>query len=209
MHRNRKIRFRKKKSPKGWVFPLIPVAFLVGGIFMLFRSAGPELAGGRVAPTAQAIASEAAIDESPVALASVRPILERTLGLWAQALSSGDYSRFYETLSAGWREKDDVAGLAQAYQPLYPYRNLLEYFPRRGKLVVLESRPLAEAAADKASLAAIRDTLGPETPWLARGEWRTGRSALAFNLNLVWETGEWRLAGLRVEVYKTDLRNNK
>jgi hypothetical protein len=129
------------------------------------------------------------------------------LGLWAKALSSGDYAQFYQSLSKAWREQDNPKRLSDAYRAMYPHREIMEYFPRRGKLVVLESRPLAEDEASGPPSSAIRDTLGPESPWLVRGEWRTGRSALGFNLNLVWETGEWRPAGLVVEVYKLNLRN--
>ncbi|MDR0549522.1 MAG: hypothetical protein LBI10_08985 [Deltaproteobacteria bacterium] len=206
INRNRKIRFRRKKSPKGWVYLLILALVIFGIKFFWFRPAGPVLNGDLGGPPLTT--AEAALEPAPLAAGQVsaRPVLERTLGLWARALSSGDYSQFHQILSSGWREQDDPKRLAAAYQPLYPHRELMEFFPRRGKLVVLESRPLTETENSKNKTLAIRDTLGPESPWLVRGEWRKGRSALGFNLNLVWEADEWRPAGLVVEVYKLDLQ---
>jgi hypothetical protein len=138
---------------------------------------------------------------APVSEVSLRPVLEKILGLWGQALATGDFRQFHKILAQDWREREEPRELAQAFQPLYPHKDIMELFPRRGKLVVLESRPIAEAISPNPAPPIIRDTLGPESPWLARGEWRTGRSALGFNLNLVWEENQWRPVGLRLAVY--------
>ncbi|MDR1577261.1 MAG: hypothetical protein LBT86_03375 [Deltaproteobacteria bacterium] len=180
---------------------------LVGIKVFWFRAAGPIMTDNRVSVPVIQVDSPAGSIPVPVSEVSLRPVLEKILGLWGQGLASGDYRPFHSVLSSGWRNQDSPQQLAQAYQPLYPHRDLMEFFPRRGKLVVLESRPLAEASAPNSPLTAIRDTLGPESPWLARGEWRTGRSALGFSLNLVWEDNQWRPVGLRLEAYKPDLRN--
>ncbi|MDR2142717.1 MAG: hypothetical protein LBR11_13225 [Deltaproteobacteria bacterium] len=208
LDRSRNIRFRKRKSPRGWIIVIILALALIGIKVFWFRPVGPvltdNLAQAPVAGPTQA-STPVGSPSAAVAEVSARPVLEGVLGLWAAALASGDYAKFHQSLAAGWRKRDTPQTLAQAYQPLYPYRELLESFPRRGKLVVLESRPLGETAAGPV----FRDTLGPESPWQVRVEWRTGRSALGFNLNLVWEANQWRPAGLRVEVYKSDLRDNK
>ncbi|MDR1870888.1 MAG: hypothetical protein LBS60_02995 [Deltaproteobacteria bacterium] len=163
-----------------------------------------NLAPATPAPVATAAGDPA--EPLPIAEVSVRPLLEKILGVWGEALASGDFTQFHRLLSAGWRANDDPKTLALAYQSLYPYRELMETFPRRGKLVVIESRPLnAPANSQKA----LRDTLGPESPWLVRVEWRSGRAALGFNINFVWEDRQWRPVGLTAQAYRLDLRSGR
>ncbi|MDR1394762.1 MAG: hypothetical protein LBK52_01140 [Deltaproteobacteria bacterium] len=191
---------------------MILVLAAAGGKYLWSRRSGPDSrADGQTAPAVQ-VQPEPAGRElrnspppqepgEPAAKVSARQVLEKVLSVWGSCLARGNYTQFHALISAQWQSQDTVQQLARAYQPLEEHRTLMEMFPRRGKLVVLESRPLTVPAGTEETVF-IRDTLGPESPWLVRGEWRTGRSALGFALNLVWESNQWRPAGLRVEVYK-------
>ncbi|MDR1084548.1 MAG: hypothetical protein LBP22_06720 [Deltaproteobacteria bacterium] len=203
--RTRKIRFRKKKSYKGWFIPVILVALIFGIRYFWPKSIGPVSSVGGQSATVSRTETAEPNQSPPDGIVSVRQVLEKVLGLWSSALSSGSYNQFYSIISSEWQKQDTPQRLAQAYGPLRPHKDLMEFFPRRGKLVVLQSGPLESGQSQ--SPAVIRDTLGPESPWLVRGEWRTGRSALGFSLNLVWESGQWKPAGLRVEVFKSEIRN--
>ncbi|MDR1657788.1 MAG: hypothetical protein LBT47_09590 [Deltaproteobacteria bacterium] len=140
-------------------------------------------------------AQQAGAQEVPV-----RKVLGDVMTLWVDALVKGDFTEFHRNLSFPWRQKDDPASLKKAFEILTPYKESLTLFPNRGKLVLLESRPytVSEPAAG-ANL--IRDNIGPQSPWLVRGEWRVNKTALGFNLVLIYEEGQWRPSSLRVEIF--------
>jgi hypothetical protein len=132
----------------------------------------------------------------------VRTALQGILGLWAEGLLSGDYSKFHESLASEWKAKDSPGAIAEVYRPLEAWREALMSFPSRGKLVLLQSEPYRADLPDRPGAARLRDEIGPESPWLVRGEWRTGKTALNFTLILTAEGGEWRPAGLLVEIFQ-------
>ncbi|MDR1081525.1 MAG: hypothetical protein LBQ79_11350 [Deltaproteobacteria bacterium] len=78
----------------------------------------------------------------------------------------------------------------------------LRTFPSRGKLELLQSEPCRPDMPDAPGSAQLRENIGPESPWLVRGEWRTGRTALNFTLILAADRGECRPAGLLVEIFE-------
>jgi hypothetical protein len=130
----------------------------------------------------------------------VRTVLQNVLGLWAEGLVSGNFAKFHAAAAADWKAKDTAAGLAAVYRPLEPWRDALRSFPSRGKLVLLQSEPYREEAPE--APAQMRENVGPESPWLVRGEWRTGKTALNFTLILTAEAGAWKPAGLLVEIFE-------
>ncbi|MDR3204251.1 MAG: hypothetical protein LBV23_05865 [Deltaproteobacteria bacterium] len=136
--------------------------------------------------------------------ASVRKVLENVMTLWVASLVTGDFRAFHETLSQAWQRKDDPASLSLAFSVLSSYKESLKPFPTRGKLVLIQSRPFGENGEfgpdDKA---VIRDSLGPESPWLIMGEWRAGSMVMGFTLVLSFETDKWRPSGLKVEIFET------
>ncbi|MDR2199454.1 MAG: hypothetical protein LBR53_08385 [Deltaproteobacteria bacterium] len=131
---------------------------------------------------------------------SVSRILQNVLKLWVDALTSGDYRNFHQSLAPSWKAKDTPGSLAQAYMNLAGYKDVLSQFPGRGKLVLLESAPYDPYQSEEAPKS-VRDSVGPESPWLIRGEWRTGKTTLNITLLLSLEAGEWKPVGLRLEVY--------
>jgi hypothetical protein len=132
----------------------------------------------------------------------VRTALQGVLGLWAQGLLTGDYARFHAALASDWKAKDGPADIAAVYRPLEAWREALRNFPARGKLVLLQSEPYRADMPDSPGTAQLRENVGPESPWLVRGEWRTGKTALNFTLILAADQGEWRPAGLLVEIFE-------
>jgi hypothetical protein len=133
---------------------------------------------------------------------SVRSVLEEVLSDWTRALLTGDFREFHKNLSPVWKSQDSPEKLASAYKPLAAYKEALERFPARGKLVILESAPFQPGTHEPSDKAILRDNLGPESPWLVRGEWRAGRTALNFTLILVLDSPDWKPVGLRVEIYE-------
>jgi hypothetical protein len=124
------------------------------------------------------------------------------MAAWVAALDKGDFTDFHQIISASWKQIDDPTKLKAAYWALSPYIDKLKLFPSRGKLVLLESRPYSEEGLGVADgVPAIRDSLGPESPWLVRGEWRVNKTALGFTLVLNFENGQWKPTGLGVEIY--------
>jgi hypothetical protein len=134
--------------------------------------------------------------------APVRTVLQGVLGLWAEGLLTGSYAKFHESLASDWKAKDAPADIAAVYRPLEAWRDALRTFPSRGKLVLLQSEPYRSDMPDAPGSAQLRENIGPESPWLVRGEWRTGRTALNFTLILAADRGEWRPAGLLVEIFE-------
>jgi hypothetical protein len=134
--------------------------------------------------------------EAPVI--SVRKALEGVMTAWVEGLVAGDFSSFHRLISPSWQAKDDPARLWESYRVLAPYRDDLQFFPTRGKLTLLESRPLSAAPAASAT---VRDSLGPESPWLVAGEWRVGKTALGFTLVMSFEGDQWRPLRLVLEIY--------
>jgi hypothetical protein len=153
-------------------------------------------------PTPTAVASASVrFSDSDAGLppdVSVRKALEIVLTAWVEGLVSGDFTRFHRSLSESWRIKDGPADLLAAYRILAPYKENLRLFPVRGKLTLRESNAMSGPSLETA---AVKDNLGPETPWVVRGEWRVDKTALGFTLVLSFEEGHWRPAGLRVEIY--------
>ncbi|MDR2367392.1 MAG: hypothetical protein LBF58_04665 [Deltaproteobacteria bacterium] len=157
--------------------------------------AGLDAAGGAGEAAVPALAGTAG--ES-----SIRQILENVMASWVSALVKGDFSDFHKIISSSWQQKDSPAQLKTSYGVLSPYIDGLKLFPSRGKLVLLESRPFSlegEEVAD--GVPGIRDNLGPESPWLVRGEWRVNKTALGFTLVLSLENGQWLPTGLKVEIF--------
>jgi hypothetical protein len=147
-------------------------------------------------------AGDAQAGDAPAGEVAVRKVLENVMALWVDALVNDDFAMFHSALSRAWRQQDSPALLNEAYGVLASHKDSLGLFPSRGKLVLLESRPYQEAAAaNSEEVAPIRDTLGPESPWLVRGEWRFNKTALGFTLVLTFEEGQWRPLSLRVEIY--------
>jgi hypothetical protein len=133
---------------------------------------------------------------------SVRSILEDVLSLWTKALLTGDYKEFHKSLATPWKAQDSPEKLASTYKSLSEYKDSLERFPGRGKLVLLESAPFKPGTHESPETAVLRENVGPESPWLVRGEWRTGKTALNFTLILSLDSAEWKPVGLRVEIYE-------
>ncbi|MDR0622672.1 MAG: hypothetical protein LBJ61_12510 [Deltaproteobacteria bacterium] len=133
---------------------------------------------------------------------SVRQILDSVMGLWLAALAKGDFTEFHQMISTSWQQKDSPSQLKASYGVLAPYIENLKLFPSRGKLVLLESKPFSSEGQEVAdSVPSIRDSLGPESPWLVKGEWRVNKTALGFTLVLSLENGQWRPTGLKVEIF--------
>ncbi|MDR2302732.1 MAG: hypothetical protein LBF38_11915 [Deltaproteobacteria bacterium] len=156
-------------------------------------------AGEAAAETARAGAGP----EGPVVTeSSVRQILGNVMAAWVTALDKGDFSQFHQMISASWQQKDSPTQLKATFGVLSPYLENLRLFPSRGKLVLLESRPFSmEGQEAGASYQRVRDNLGPESPWLVRGEWRVNKTALSFTLVLNLEAGQWKPTGLKVEIF--------
>jgi hypothetical protein len=132
----------------------------------------------------------------------VRKVLEEVLGLWSEGLISGDFKRFHAALSPAWKAQDDPKKLASVYAPLSRWKEALRSFPVRGKLVLLQSEPYRADMPEEPKTGSLRENVGPESPWLVRGEWRTGKTALNFTLILTAEGGQWRPAGLLAEIFE-------
>jgi hypothetical protein len=132
----------------------------------------------------------------------VRTVLQNVLGLWADGLLSGNYAKFHEILASDWKSKDKPADIAAVYKPLEAWKEALRTFPSRGKLVLLQSEPYRADMPETPGAAQLRENVGPESPWLVRGEWRTGKTALNFTLILMADREEWRPAGLLVEIFE-------
>jgi hypothetical protein len=132
----------------------------------------------------------------------VRSLLQKYLGLWAEGLISGDFGKFHRALAPDWKAKDTAAAIAGVYSPLSPWKDALRSFPSRGKLVLLQSEPYRADMPGSPGAARLRENVGPESPWLVRGEWRTGKTALNFTLILTADRGEWKPAGLLVEIFE-------
>jgi hypothetical protein len=205
---SKKFRFRKKKSR------LKPMAYLF--FFLILLGAGyfgwNLLAGGdqreanltrqvqltpNVVPPTATNSEDATLAPQEI---SVRRVLEHVLSLWVQSLVSEDFTAFHQSLSSSWKQKNTAEQLKQFYEALVPYKTKLELFPVRGKLVLLESRPFEESERGVTPVV-IRDNLGPQHPWLVRGEWRAGRTALGFTLVLSYEEGQWLASGLQVNIF--------
>jgi hypothetical protein len=129
-------------------------------------------------------------------------VLQGVLGLWAEGLITGDFGKFHATLASDWRAKDTAKDLEGVYSPLTPWKDALRSFPSRGKLVLLQSEPYRSDLPDSPSQAQLHEDVGPESPWLVRGEWRTGKTALNFTLILTADSDEWKPAGLLVEIFE-------
>ncbi|MDR2387548.1 MAG: hypothetical protein LBE80_08205 [Deltaproteobacteria bacterium] len=141
--------------------------------------------------------------ELVVGESSVRQILDNVMAAWVSALDKGDFSQFHQMISASWQQKDSPAQLKATFVVLSPYLENLRLFPSRGKLVLLESRPFAMEGLDGADgMPWLRDNLGPESPWLVKGEWRVNKTALGFTLVLSLENGQWKPTGLMVKMFK-------
>jgi hypothetical protein len=162
------------------------------------QSEAQGVAGGRpAAPRASGNIGQADLSDL-----SVRSVLQDVLSDWTKALLTGDFREFHRNLSPVWKSQETPEQLASTYRPLSAYKEALERFPRRGKLVILESAPFQPGTHEPSDKAILRDNLGPESPWLVRGEWRAGRTALNFTLILVLDAADWKPVGLRVEIYE-------
>jgi hypothetical protein len=142
------------------------------------------------------VSIDVSINQGDVA---VRKVLENVMTLWVDALVNADFTVFHQNLSSSWREKDNPVSLKEAFSILAPYKESLTLFPTRGKLVLLESRPFTDSPLEGEIF--IRDNIGPESPWLVRGEWRVNKTALGFTLVLSFEGERWLPSGLRVEIF--------
>jgi hypothetical protein len=132
--------------------------------------------------------------------ASVREVLEKVLSMWIRSLASGDFRTFHSNLATGWKNQDDPSKLAATYRALSNYSEVLSFFPGKGKLVLLESAPYTPDSERTNSF--FSDNLGPESPWLVRGEWRYGgQTTLNFSMILTLDQGDWKPLGLRAEIY--------
>ncbi|MDR0354597.1 MAG: hypothetical protein LBJ64_02520 [Deltaproteobacteria bacterium] len=142
------------------------------------------------------------VQEASVGESSVRKILDRVLTSWVAALVKEDFSEFHQILSYSWQLKDSPAQLLTSFSALLPFKENLMLFPSRGKLVLLESRQYTVEGLNVAEgVSYIRDNVGPESPWMVRGEWRVNKTALGFTLVLNLEDGQWRPSGLGVEIF--------
>jgi hypothetical protein len=211
MRRSRPYSFKRQKRVsvvKLLVFLAVLGGLLLGLAYFLapppaerLSAAAPESAGVELPPPAALPASP-----PPVSLtgeASAPTLLENTLSLWVNALLTGDYRAFHASLAPAWKAKDDPAKLLSTYKVMANRAEDLKPFPGRGKLVLLESGPYAQASPAGARASVLRDTVGPESPWLIRGEWRNGGTTLNFTLILTLDQGAWKPVGLRVELYGT------
>jgi hypothetical protein len=158
-------------------------------------------AGAVAAPTTPSAAGGQgdAAQAPPASGVPVMNALQNSLGLWARGLATGDWDPFHGSLAPDWKAKDSPEALASVYGPLAAWKGALSSFPSRGKLVLLQSEPYREGMDDPPR---IRENLGPESPWLVRGEWRTGQTALNFTLILAADAGQWKPAGLLVEIFE-------
>ncbi|MDR1677726.1 MAG: hypothetical protein LBS44_04955 [Deltaproteobacteria bacterium] len=133
---------------------------------------------------------------------SVRKILEKVMTAWVSALIKEDFTDFHKILAASWQKSESPAQLKASYAVLIPYKDNLDLFPTRGKLVLLESRPFTVEGFDVAEgVPTIRDSPGPESPWQVSGEWRVNKTALGFTLVIALENDQWSPTGLRVEIF--------
>jgi hypothetical protein len=164
------------------------------------RAEVAEALTGRIGSGEQAAPADPRPQPGFAGGASVTRILQSVLKLWVEAMVSGDYRSFYLSLAPSWKAKDSPESLRDAYMNLTSYRDVLSQYPGRGKLVLLESAPYDPYEPDKRTKS-VRDSVGPESPWLIRGEWRTGKTTLNITLILSEEAGEWKPVGLRLEVY--------
>jgi hypothetical protein len=221
----RRLRFSRKKPNRRPLYVLIVLVLLVAGGWWGFgklREKGLEIPDplsvfssetqpepAAPSPAARTTAdrqASGAVSAAPSAMVdgetSVRRILDVVMTSWVSALVVGNFTDFHALLAGSWQQKDSPAQLKSAYGVLSPYKDNLELFPSRGKLVLLESRPYAQAGQDAAEgYPNIRDTIGPESPWLVRGEWRVNKTALGFTLVLDLEDARWRPSHLRVEIF--------
>ncbi|MDR3135229.1 MAG: hypothetical protein LBU69_03955 [Deltaproteobacteria bacterium] len=147
--------------------------------------------------------AEAGVPQNPaIGDSSVRKVLDSVMASWVTALVKDDFTGFHAIISSLWQRKDSPAQLKASYGVLAPFKESLKLFPSRGKLVLLESRPFSTESLGVADgIPGIRDNLGPESPWLVRGEWRVNKTALGFTLVLNLENGQWRPIGLNVEIF--------
>ncbi|MDR2339670.1 MAG: hypothetical protein LBF40_06030 [Deltaproteobacteria bacterium] len=194
---------KRKKSGLGGLFLLLLAIAAIGGLvawFMAPRAETAEALTGKISPV------QAQKPETPEVIrgfpgdTSVSRILQSVLKLWVDALLSGDYKEFHSSLAPSWKAKDSPDSLASAYMNLKGYKDVLAQFPGRGKLVLLESGPY-DPHSPELGPKSVRDSVGPESPWLIRGEWRTGKTTLNITLLLSLEAEEWKPVGLRLEVY--------
>jgi hypothetical protein len=201
----KRLRFKKKrKSYKPLAYIILFLSAIFGvwlGWNLMGSGRGQETAASSVpiaAPAPESLPVQSPESTAPSEI-PVRKVLESVIGSWVKALVSEDFTAFHQSLSSSWQQKDSIEQLKRAYIVLTPYKDNLELFPSRGKLVLLESRPFDTTNENVA--AAIKDNLGPQSPWLVRGEWRVGRTALGFTLILSFEAGQWRPSGLRVDIF--------
>jgi hypothetical protein len=168
------------------------------------RFLAPEAPEAKALPNVGRAVSEnvgiAAAEAGAPKEVSVRQIAEEVLSSWARALLTGDFGEFHGSLAGVWKSQDSPDKLAGVYGSLFGYRESLERFPGRGKLVLLESAPFDGRGSGENGI--LRENVGPESPWLVRGEWRTGNTALNFALVLTLDDRVWKPAGLRVEIYE-------
>ncbi|MDR1314182.1 MAG: hypothetical protein LBQ12_10940 [Deltaproteobacteria bacterium] len=193
---------RARKLARVAAAVLVAAGCLALAFWFLAPRAERAEAEGAGAAQGAGLASPADSPAKPPKTAPVRSVLQNVLGLWAEGLLSGDYSKFHAALAADWKAKDAPADIAKVYKPLEAWRDALRTFPSRGKLVLLQSEPYRADMPDAPGSAQLRENVGPESPWLVRGEWRTGKTALNFTLILIADRGEWKPAGLLVEIFE-------
>jgi hypothetical protein len=195
----RNIRFRKKKPKRGLFFVFVVLIILVG-LFYCFRLY--ESKKIEAVKDVHNLSSNGSTDSTLMFSSdgSVRKILEIVLKIWIDSIISNDFTLFHQIISSPWQNQDSPQKLAESFKNLITYRSYLEYFPERGKLVLLASRPFE--ANNETGEIIIRDNIGPESPWLVKGEWRSGKTTLGFTLILSLENAKWRPSGLSVEMYE-------
>jgi hypothetical protein len=207
--RQSRFTFRKKRPSLGWI--LLLLVFLGGAILFLSYGISPRaeyIAPAQGTPSPPSKTPEPPlINSNGIRDGSVTNVLQQVLTLWVGALVSGDFKAFHNALAPAWKDKDTPAKLAESYAPISSYKEILASFPGRGKLVLLESGPYVPPETGSPSPVGLRDNMGPESPWLVRGEWRTGRTTLNFILVLDKDAQAWKPLGLRVEVYDSGNSN--
>jgi hypothetical protein len=194
---------RRKKVSRKRLFLLVCAVALVGCLtawLLAPRAEVAEALTGRVGPIQASRGDGPDLSRGYPGDTSVSRILQNVLKLWVDGLVSGDYQGFHQSLASSWKAKDSPSSLATAYMNLSGYKEVLSQFPGRGKLVLLESGPYDPLSPEKGAKS-VRDSVGPESPWLIKGEWRTGKTTLNITLLLSLESDEWKPVGLRLEVY--------
>jgi hypothetical protein len=198
----------KKKAKSLKKIFLLTVLILLGGISAIyFLAPRAEEAQALPSPTVHYAQNGTPADIPPASPTpkkevSVRAILQNVLSLWTEALLSGDFKQFHQSLAPAWKAQDSPQDLLAIYRPLSGHKEALERFPERGKLVLLESSPFTLGQEHRPDNAILRENVGPESPWLVRGEWRAGNTTLNFTLILAQDQDTWKPVGLQVEIYE-------